>query len=381
MKLTAKTMFGLEPILAKELEDLGAKNIILRKRAVSFTGDLRLMYKANLNLRTALRILVEIDHFEIRGVEDLYNKIKRIDWTKYIERNQTISVDSLVFSRMFEHSGYVSLKTKDAVVDQIREKRKTRPDVDTKNPDVRINVHIADKWCSLSLDSSGDSLNKRGYRLDAGLAPLNEVLAAGILLQTGWNAKQPLYDPMCGSGTLVIEAALMAYNIAPGMYRNIFGFEKWNNFDADIWEDVLDEAEEKEIRKPEQIMVYGSDVSRRAVVNTKRNVENARLQKRVSITHLDFLNSTPPVEEGVIVTNPPYGERIEPKSITELYAKIGQTLKHKYPGYYAWIFSGSSLGFKNLELKHNKSINLMNGGIECRLRKYALFQGKFKDNI
>ncbi|HAN78105.1 MAG TPA: RNA methyltransferase [Bacteroidales bacterium] len=379
MKLLAKTLLGLENVLAEEINAIGASNVTQLNRAVSFEGDTEIMYKANLNLRTAIRVLVELETFKISGVEDLYKKLFAMNWQDYIGRLQTISVDSIVFSKLFNHSGYVALKTKDAIVDKMREIHRIRPNVDIKHPDVRINVHIAENVCTVSLDSSGESLNRRGYRTDAFAAPLNEVLAAGMLSLSGWDKKTPLYDPMCGSGTLLIEAAMMAYNIAPGIYRPEFGFERWITFDKDIWEKVLDHAQENEIKYDGNIMIFGSDSDSKALQATKVNIANASFSKRIEIKKEKFENTTAPTENGFIITNPPYGERITTDDINALYKEIGDTLKHKYTNYTAWILSGNEYAFKHLELKHTKTYSLLNGKIECKFREFRVFKGSHKE--
>ena len=240
-ELIAKTFMGLEPVLAKELTQLGANDIQIGRRMVSFSGNKELMYRANFQLRTAIRILKPIKHFKAKSADDVYDEVKKIDWSQYLSLDKTFAVDSVVFSDEFRHSKFVAYKVKDAIVDQFRETQGKRPNISVANPDIRLNMHIAEYDCTLSLDSSGESLHRRGYRQESVEAPLNEVLAAGMILMTGWQGDTDFIDPMCGSGTLPIEAALIAHNMAPGLFRKEYAFEKWPDFDKDLFDDIYND--------------------------------------------------------------------------------------------------------------------------------------------
>ena len=377
MKILVKTFHNLEEVLAQEIDALGGKNIQLLKRAVMFEGDLEQLYKANLCLRTALRILVPIDSFYVFNAEDLYREIGRIDWSEYMQADQTFAIDSILNSRNFQHSNFVSLKTKDAIVDQFRAKSGTRPSVDTKNPDLRINVHMAGDKCTLSLDASGDSLHRRAYRDDGNKAPLNEVAAAGLVLASGWDRKSTFLDPMCGSGTILIEAAMIAMNRAPGMLRESYGFMKWKNFESKLWEKVLQNAKDGE--RELEADIYGADISPTAIRIAEENISNAELSDYIRLKSKDFERLDPPdTEPGIIVTNPPYEERLKTGDIIGFYKMIGDTLKQKYAGYEAWVFSGNKEAIKRLGLRASKKLTFFNGSIECKFHKFELFQGSKK---
>lgn len=375
-KLIAKTFQGLENVLAQELTELGADNIQVGRRMVSFEGDLELMYKANFALRTAIRILKPIRHFKANSADDVYEQIKKIDWTEYLNVNTTFAVDSVVFSKEFRHSKFVSYKVKDAIVDQLREKTGQRPNISITNPDLRLNMHIAEDDCTLSLDSSGESLHRRGYRQEAVEAPLNEVLAAAIILMTGWRGECDLIDPMCGSGTIPIEAALIARGIAPGVFRKEYAFEKWPDFDKELFEKVYNDDSNE---KPFEHHIYGYDNNRNAVEIATHNVKAAGLSKEISIELRDFHTFTQPAEKSIIVTNPPYGERISTPDLMGLYKTIGERLKHQFLDSDAWILSYREECFEQIGLKPSVKTPLYNGSLECELRKYQIFSGKYKD--
>ena len=326
--MTAKTMFGLESILANELKDLGAMNVKIMNRAVSFKGDKGFMYKANLNLRTALRILKPISYFQAHDEKELYEKLYEIKWEELFGVDNTISTNATTHSLVFTHSKYISLIMKDAIVDRFRNKTRKRPNVNPKNPDISINVHIAKHTCTVSLDSSGESLHKRGYKSQSVLAPINEVLAAGLILLSNWDKKSNFHDPMCGSGTLLIEAALIAHNIPANIFRNRFGFEGWKDFDNKLFDKIKEYSLDKE--KDYNGKITGCDISKKAVQISKENIENALMYDKISIKKGDFfLNKID--TNSVVIFNPPYGERIN-LSTDNFYDKIGTTLKHKYKG-------------------------------------------------
>lgn len=376
--MVAKTMAGFETILARELKTLGARDVREIKRGVSFTGDLGFLYKANLWLRTALRILVPISEFKIRDEQDLYKRVKNIPWEKYLSSSNTLVIDATVYSKKFKNSLYIAQKSKDAIVDRFREKSKKRPSVDTRNPDIRINVHISNENVSVSLDSSGESLHKRGYRQRADRAPINEVLAAGILMLTGWDGSTNLIDPMCGSGTFLIEGALMAHNIPPNIFRKDFGFKKWKNFDRELHGLIFDKALEKERSFDHKILGFDNDpfVLRKA----RFNIRKALMTDQIELEEQDiryFDTALLPDRPNTMIMNPPYGLKIE-ADIPELYNAIGQSLKHKFQGTEAWVFTSSAQGLKNIGLKPSKKIPLFNGKLESWLVKYELYSGSKK---
>ena len=375
-ELIAKTFMGLEPVLAKELTQLGANDVEIGRRMVSFTGDKELMYRANFQLHTAIRILKPIHHFKARSADDVYEEIKKIDWTEYLGTDKTFTVDSVVFSEEFRHSKFVSYKVKDAIVDQFREKTGKRPNISVANPDIRLNMHIAEDKCTLSLDSSGESLHRRGYRQESVEAPLNEVLAAGMILLSGWQGDTDFIDPMCGSGTLIIEAALIARNMAPGLFRKEYAFEKWPDFDTDLFDEIYnDESLEREFNHK----IYGYDIDMKAVNTARLNVKAAGLSDIISVEQQDFKDFTQPQNKSIIITNPPYGERISTPDLMGTYKMIGERLKHQFKGNDAWVLSYREECFDQIGLKPSIKIPLYNGSLECEFRKYQMFDGKLKD--
>ena len=376
-ELIAKTFMGLEPVLAKELTALGANDVKIGRRMVSFYGDKEMMYRANFQLRTAIRILKPISHFKACSADDVYNEVLKIDWTQYLDTDKTFSVDAVVFSDEFRHSKFVSYKVKDAIVDQFRERTGKRPNISVANPDIRLNMHVAEDKCTLSLDSSGESLHRRGYRQETLEAPLNEVLAAGMIMMTGWQGDTDFIDPMCGSGTLVIEAALIAHNMAPGLFRKEYAFEKWPDFDADLFDRIYNDCEENE-KDDVKCHFYGYDIDMKAVNTARRNVQAAGLTGSVSIEQQDFKDFTQPTEKSIIVMNPPYGERISTPDLLGTYRMIGERLKHQFTGNDAWILSYREECFEQIGLKPSIKIPLYNGSLECEFRKYQMFDGKMK---
>ena len=367
---------GLEPVLAKELTQMGAKDVEIGRRMVSFTGDKEMMYRANFQLHTAIRILKPIRHFKAKSADDVYEEIKKIDWTEYLGTEKTFTVDSVVFSEEFRHSKFVSYKVKDAIVDQFREKTGKRPNISVANPDIRLNMHIADDKCTLSLDSSGESLHRRGYRQESVEAPLNEVLAAGMILLSGWQGDTDFIDPMCGSGTLLIEAALIAKNMAPGLFRKEYAFEKWPDFDAELFDAIYnDESLERDFNHK----IYGYDIDMKAVNTARMNVKAAGLSDVISVEQQDFKEFTQPQNKSIMITNPPYGERISTPDLMGTYKMIGERLKHQFKGNDAWVLSYREECFDQIGLKPSIKIPLYNGSLECEFRKYQMFDGKLKD--
>ena len=374
-ELIAKTFHGLEEVLAKELTELGASNIEIGNRMVAFTGDKALMYKANFCLRTAIRILKPIKHFKANHADEVYDNIKAIPWENYLDNTSSFAVDAVVFSNEFRHSKFVAYKVKDAIVDYFRDKTGERPNVRINNPDVLLNIHIAEDRCTLSLDSSGESLHRRGYRQEAVEAPLNEVLAAGMILMTGWKGECDLIDPMCGSGTIPIEAALIARNIAPGVFRKEFAFEKWVDFDQDLFDSIYnDDSQEREFNHK----IYGYDNNPKANEIATHNVKAAGLSKEIVLKLQPFQQFEQPKEKSIIITNPPYGERISTDDLLGLYKMIGERLKHAFAGNDAWILSYRDECFDQIGLKPSVKVELYNGALECQFRKYQLFEGKYK---
>ncbi len=375
-ELIAKTFMGLEPVLARELTELGASDVCQGRRMVSFKGDKEMMYRANFQLRTAIRILKPIRRFKARSADDVYREVHGMDWENYIEKGKTFSVDSVVYSDEFTNSRFVTYKVKDAIVDYFREKTGTRPNISVSNPDIQLHIHISDTDATLSLDSSGESLHRRGWRQESVEAPLNEVLAAGMIMLTGWNGDTDFIDPMCGSGTLLIEAALIARNMAPGLFRKGYAFEKWNDFDADLFQEIYDDdSREREFTHH----IYGYDVDMRAVNTALLNVRAAGLTKDITVSQQDFKDFVQPAEKSIIVTNPPYGERITTNDLLGTYRMIGERLKHSFKDNDAWILSYKEECFQQIGLKPSLKIPLYNGSLECEFRKYQMFDGKFRE--
>ena len=376
-KMIAKTFKGLEEVLAGELVELGANNVQLERRAVSFTGDKRLLYRANLCLRPASRVLVPITTFKAGDADAVYEQVKQIDWAQYMTLQTGFQIDATVYSDTFRHSRYVTYRVKDAIVDWWNEKEGKRPNVKLSNPDLSLNVHIANEIVTLSLDSSGESLHKRGYRVANTEAPINEALAAGMLLMAGWKGETDFYDLMCGSGTLLIEAALIAQNIAPGIFRKGFAFEKWADFDKELFEDIYNDDSAE---RPFTHHIYGSDASFYAVQQALKNVKSAGQQRTIEVRQIRLQeikrdNQTP----ALIMVNPPYGERLaQDKDVMRLYADMGTAFKHQFTGSTAWVISSNEDALKCIGLKPSKRIKLLNGELECWFNQYELFAGERK---
>ena len=373
--MLAKTFKGLEEVLAQELIELGANDVQLERRAVSFRGDKALLYRANLCLRTAIRILVPIASFKAKDTDALYDQVKALNWSQYMTADQTFAIDATVYSESFRNSRFVTYRVKDAIADYWIDKAHKRPSVSTQIPDILLNVHVANEQVTISLDSSGESLHKRGYRVATTEAPISEVLAAGMLLLAGWKGQSDFYDPMCGSGTLLIEAALIARNIAPGVFRSSFAFEKWPDFDADLWNDIYnDDSNERDFIHH----IYGSDASFYAIQQAAKNVKSAGVAKDIELKQIRMEEIKEVHAEGALVMlNPPYGERLKSnKEMEDLYSAIGTTLKHQFTGSTAWIISSNVEAMKCIGLKPSKKYHLLNGELDCQFNKYELFQGK-----
>jgi putative N6-adenine-specific DNA methylase len=376
MRFIAKTLYGLEKVLAEELKGFDAEEITIANRAVLFNGDLQMMYRVNYLSRTALSVLMQINDFRIGSAEDLYKKGLLIEWDRYMDVDNTFSVAPVVQSPLFNHTGFAGLKFKDSIADYFRKKAGRRPSVNTSDPDLLINLHISNDRVSVSLDSSVVPLFKRGYRQEQAIAPLNEVLTAGMLLISKWNAKSDLIDPMCGSGTIPIEAGLIAGNIPPGKFRQFFGFMKWKGFNIDLFNKVKEASEEKIITSP--VRISGFDISEQAVSHARANIERAGLTEKINIEVSDFKDLRPVSNEGVIFINPPYGERLLPEETDSLYSTIGSSLKHNFQGFTAWIISSNKDSLKKIGLKPKEKYTLFNGALECSFLKYELYQGSRK---
>ena len=373
-KMVAKTFEGLEDVLRDELIDLGAENVEIGNRMVSFEGDLEMLYKANLCCRTALRILKPIVMFTADSTDDLYDYLRDLEWEQFMDSNTTFSVDSTVFGQEFTHSKFVTYRVKDAIVDHFRDKDGSRPSIRLEGADLQLNVHIAGNRVTVSLDSSGEPLFKRGYRVEQTEAPINEVLAAGIILKSGWRGDSDFLDPMCGSGTFLIEAALIAANINPGIYRESFAFEKWKDFDKDLFEELYnDDSEEKEFL----YKIFGGDIDPEAIAVARKNIRSARVDDMIELSCRPLTEWQADTSEGIIVTNPPYGERLRPSNLNNLYKEIGSTLKNNFQGWHAWIIGYNDEQLKEIGLKPSVKIPLYNGNLECSLREYVMFDGAY----
>ena len=389
MKLLAKTFKGLEDVLAQELTELGANDVQKERRAVSFTGDKAMLYRANLCLRTASRVLVPIATFRAKDADAVYEQAKGIDWSEYMTAKTTFAIDATVYSETFRHSKYVTYRVKDAIADYWMARENQRPSVKVTDPDLSLNVHIANETVTISLDSSGESLHKRGYRAANTEAPINEALAAGMILMTGWRGESDFYDPMCGSGTLLIEAALIAQNIAPGIFRKGFAFEKWRDFDANLFEAIYNDDSRERLFTHH---VYGSDAGYYAVQAALKNVQSANQQRFISVRQIRLEEIKQPFgvqsssSEGdpkalpIVMMNPPYGERLaQDKNVFQLYQAIGTTLKHQFAGATAWIISSNEEALKCVGLKPSQKVHLLNGELDCLFCRYDLFVGTHKD--
>lgn len=390
MLLIAKTLKGLEEVLAKELTDIGAQSIEVQHRAVAFEGDKAMMYRANMQLRTALRILKPICNFTATDADTVYEKTKEIKWEDIISNDQTFAIDATIYSDTFRHSAYVTYRVKDAIVDRFNELTGKRPSVKVSDPDIRINVHISGEEVTISLDSSGESLHKRGWREQTTDAPLNAALAAGMLLMAGWDGQCDLYDPMCGSGTLLIEAAMIAKGIAPGVYRQSFAFERWQDFDAELFNEIYnDDSFERDFHHH----IYGSDAAFFCCRATEQNVRAAGLQKEISVRQCRIQDLQPDKKDDsqktknaanetkrFVIINPPYGERLKKdEDICLLYKEIGDVLKQRFAGAVAWIISSNEDALKSIGLKTSQRLPLLNGELECHFNCYELFAGGHKD--
>ncbi len=376
MEFVAKTLYGLEKVLEEELISLGAADVQPANRAVFFKGDKNLLYRVNYCARTALSVLMPISDFTIKSKDDLYNGGYKIEWDRFLDADDTFSIAPVINSPHFGHTGYAGLVLKDAIADYFRKKTGRRPSVDTSDPRILINLHISNDHVTISVDSSVIPLFKRGYRQAQAVAPLNEVLAAGILLLSGWKATAALIDPMCGSGTIPIEAGMIACRIPPGKFRQFFGFQRWKDFDVQLFEKIKTESDNG--IRPSLVKIFGSDISDLAINQAKANVTKAGLNDIVSLKVSDFKDIKAIDDNGFIFINPPYGQRLQPDEIDRLYSMIGTTLKHNFPGNTAWLITSNKESLKNIGLKPKEKQTLFNGALECILLKYEMYQGSKK---
>jgi putative N6-adenine-specific DNA methylase len=375
-EFVAKTFHGLEEVLAEEIKNIGGKNIEILTRAVKFTGNKKLLYKSNIYLRTALRILVPIANRNVKSNKDIYKIAKTFKWEDIFSPEQTFLVSAVTNSKNIDHSYYAALKFKDGIADRFREKLQKRPSVDKEKPDYKIDLHISGSKCTISLDSSSESLHKRGYKESNVLAPLSEALAAGLILLSGWDKKSTLIDPMCGSGTIPIEACMIANDIPPGIFRTSFGFKRWNNFDRDVFDSITKDVN---ILPTKNIRIIGSDISEKSIQTTRLNCENAEFEQSIQLFVKDFKEFIPDDASGTVIMNPPYDVKMKEKDIDNFYKQIGDALKNHFQGFDAWIFSANLNALKNVGLRTSRKIPLYNGALESRLNNYKIFKGSLKN--
>ena len=378
MEIVAKTFEGLEDLLAQEIKEAGGRKIHSIKRGVKFEGDEEVLYRCILSLRTVLRLLIPVFKFKAHTEKDLYFKVKKLAWEDYLDINQTFAIDCVANSKVFNHSKFVALRVKDAICDRFRASHHDkRPNVDVRRPDVPINVHVNNLDVTILLDVSGFSLNQRGYRIKEHIAPLNEALAAGIIMLSDWDKKTDLYDPMCGSGTILVEAAMMAQNIAPRLFSNKrFAIEKWENFNLMLWKKVKKEL--KHQIEPSSVKIYGSDISSKYTQMAKFSARDAFVDDLVFVEQGDFFKKKKIINEGLIISNPPYGKRLKEQDIVNFYKEIGNTFKREYSGFKAWIISSNFMALKFIGLKPSKKIPLKNGPLDCKFQKYEMYSGSKK---
>lgn len=376
-ELIAKTFQGLEEVLAQELIELGANDVQIGRRMVSFSGNQEMMYRANFCLRTAVRILKPISHFRARNADEVYKAVKEIEWKDILDLDTSFVVDTTVYSTEFRNSKFVAYKVKDAIVDYFMEREGKRPNISVANPDLRLNIHIAEDNCTLSLDSSGESLHLRGYRTATVEAPINEVLAAALIKMSGWKFDCDLIDPFCGSGTILVEAALMARNIYPGVFRQKFGFENWKDFNPELLSSIFeDDSNERTFEH----RIFGSDINLRAVEAALANAKAAGVADLITVEQREIRDFKKPEMPAVLITNPPYGERLRPEDLSDIYRTLGEKLKREFQGGEAWIISSREELFDSMRLRPSFKVPLQNGSLDCELRKYVTFEGKL-DNF
>lgn len=376
-QLVTKTATGLEEVLAAEIKALGAKNVRLLHRAVLCEGNKELMYRINYTVRTALKVLKPFKTFYAKSEDQLYKQAQEIHWFELLTTDQTFAIDAVVSGNFFTHSQYAALRLKDAIVDQFRDVYGIRPSINTLNPDLRINLHIRQDKVQILFDSSGESLHKRGYRKQVDKAPMNEVLAAGLIQLSGWQADCNFIDCMCGSGTLPIEAAMFAMNIPAGYYRNRWGFMKWPDYDEALWLRIKEEADSRICDFDHEI--WASDRSAKAVAIAESNLAYAHLSHDIHLMKKNMEDLTPPEGRGILIFNPPYGDRLEEDDIDQVYESIGNTLKHNFKGFQCWLITDDAVALKHVGLKPSEKIPVWNGPLECRFVRFDIFEGSYKD--
>jgi len=373
-RYAAKTLKGLEKVLAKELRDLGADQVTEGRRVVFFEGNKEVLYRANLNVRTAINILKPIEHFRFRSENDLYEQFKKIVWGKHQDVEQTFAIRASVFSEAFNHTKFPALKLKDTLADWFRDKYGRRPSVDLESPNIGYDLHISKDRATISMDSSGSLLNRRGYRIDGGQAPLNEVLAAGLIALSGWNKEEPFHNPMCGSGTLAIEAAMLAANIPPNYKRKSFGFHNWPDYDNNLWLRVYGDAMAG-VADFTSVTICANDVSPRALRMTQQNATAAGVDELIDFGSGDFSEFSPEEGNGIVMINPPYGERLQVDEIERLYSRLGDHLKKAYTGFDAWLITSNQEALRSVGLASSQKITIFNGKLETRFVKFGLYKG------
>lgn len=376
-QLVTKTAAGLEEVLAAEIKALGAKNVRVLHRAVLCEGNKELMYRINYTVRTALKVLKPFKTFFAKNEDQLYKQAQEIHWFELLTTDQTFAIDAVVSGNFFTHSQYAALRLKDAIVDQFRDVYGIRPSINTLSPDLRINLHIRQDKVQILFDSSGESLHKRGYRKQVDKAPMNEVLAAGLIQLSGWQADCNFIDCMCGSGTLPIEAAMFAMNIPAGYYRKQWGFMKWPDYDEALWQRIKEEADSKICDFDHEI--WASDRSAKAVAIAESNLVHAHLTRDIHLMKKNMEDLTPPEGRGVVIFNPPYGDRLEEDDIDQAYESIGNTLKHNFKGFQCWLITDDAVALKHIGLKPSEKIPVWNGPLECRFVRFDIFEGSYKN--
>jgi len=378
LEFVATSFKGLEKVLENEIRNLGGSNIRAQRRAVSFTGSYALMYRMNFALRTAIRVLYKLRSFRMRNDQDFYEGIYRLPWENFVDHQRTIAVKAVGRSPLFNNSHYVALKAKDAIVDRVRDKTGKRPSVDAVEPDIPVHIHINNQFVDISLDSSGDPLFKRGYRMDGFEAPLNEALAAGLIMLSGWNGQNNFIDPMCGSGTLSIEAAMIARGIPPGVFRSSFAFRNWNDFDEPLYNRVVDELM---VSRDFHHKIIASDIAAGAFRAASKNIKQALLEDMIQLSVKDFFEKPVKTGEGTVILNPPYGERIKRSNMNSFYQKMGDRFKNHYQGHDVWVLSANLDAMKYIGLKPSAKYSLLNGKLDCLYNKYEIFSGKRSDHL
>ncbi|WP_439479502.1 THUMP domain-containing class I SAM-dependent RNA methyltransferase [Chryseobacterium aquaticum] len=375
IKIQIKTFFGLEAVLAEEIKKLGGRNVELKNRAVNCEGDLGFLYKINYSARTALKILVPIEEFKAYNETKFYEKLFKFEWDDFMSVDQTFAIDSTVNSERFSHSQFMTFKMKDAIVDFFQNRYGRRPSIETKSPDIKFHLHIDRELVTISLDSSGDALFKRGYRKEQGEAPINEVLASGMLQLAGWDGKGNFLDPMCGSGTLLIEAAMIAMDLPAQLFRKRFAFQNWKNYDEALFNKIKEFRVER--IKEFHGKIVGYDIDGRMLDAARDNIESAEMEDVIEVRRENFFDTKKDMFPLLMVFNPPYDERISIND-DDFYKKIGDTFKTSYPNTLAWLISSDLDAPKKIGLRPSRKIKLFNGKLETRFLQYEMYEGTKK---